>query len=201
MSQLPHGEVVVRPGTPDDQPVLARLPGLSASTRRGLARDLARATDEPDGDTVVLVAATPAGVVIGAALGLLQFDDGHVLDLAVEPTARRSGTGRTLLSALSAELRSRGAQDLTLEVRASNLGALALYRGAGFGVEGRRPRYYPDGEDALLLWQHAPGGTRVGRVYRDRPRDPASDTASDPTSDPTSDPASDTLSDIVTGGG
>ena len=193
MTQLPDGEVVVRPATAADLPALARLPGLSASTRRGLARDLARATDEPDGDTVVLVAATPAGVVIGAALGLLQLDDGHVLDLAVEPTARRSGTGRALLSALAAELRTRGARALTLEVRAGNLGALELYRGAGFAVEGRRPRYYPDGEDALLLWQHAPGGGRDGPADRHRPRDPADD--------PTSDLVTDLVTDIVTGGG
>ena len=165
----------MRPAAPADLPALAALPGLSASTRRGLARDLVRATvepggvtvepggatDEPGGATVVLVAGR-GGEVIGAALGLLQFDDGHVLDLAVAPTARRSGTGRALLSALAAELRTRGARSLTLEVRAGNLGALALYRGAGFVVEGRRLGYYPDGEDALLLWQRAPGDTRDG---------------------------------------
>ncbi|TVP71611.1 MAG: hypothetical protein EA340_04365 [Nitriliruptor sp.] len=51
------------------------------------------------------------------------------------------------------------------------LGALALYRGGGFAVEGRHPGYYPDGEDALLLWQHEPHGARDGGS----PRDPASD--------------------------
>jgi len=174
VTQPPDGEVVLRPATPADLPALTHLPGLSASTRRGLAREVARATQETGGDTVVLVA-TQEGAVIGAALGLLQLDEGHVLDLAVTPTARRSGTGRALLSALSAELRTRGARGLTLEVRSGNLGALALYRGAGFAVEGRRPGYYPDGEDALLLWQHAPGGERDGGADRDRPRDPASD--------------------------
>ncbi len=180
MSQYPDGEVVVRLATPADRQSLAALPGLSASTRRGLARQLARATGEPGGDTVVLVAIR-GGEVIGAALGLLQFDDGHVLDLAVAPTARRSGTGRALLSALTEELRTRGARSITLEVRAGNLGALALYRGAGFAVEGRRPGYYPDGEDALLLWQHEPRGVRDGGSQRDRLRD--------------------RVSDIVTGGG
>lgn len=172
MSQHPDGEVVVRPATPADRPALSGLSGLSASTRRGLARDVARATEETGGDTVVLVAIR-GGEVIGAALGLLQLDDGHVLDLAVAPTARRSGTGRALLSALTEVLRTRGARGITLEVRTGNLGALALYRGAGFAVEGRRPGYYPDGEDALLLWQHEPGGAWDGVPHRDRHRDPA----------------------------
>jgi ribosomal-protein-alanine N-acetyltransferase len=41
---------------------------------------------------------------------------------------------------------------MTLEVRAGNLAAQALYRGFGFEVAGRRPRYYTDdGEDALVM--------------------------------------------------
>jgi ribosomal-protein-alanine N-acetyltransferase len=43
-----------------------------------------------------------------------------------------------------------------LEVRASNQPARALYARAGFVVDGRRPRYYPDGEDAVLMsWRAA----------------------------------------------
>ncbi len=160
--------VVLRAATTADLAALDRLPGLSASTRRGLARQLARATADARGDTVVVVA-TRAGVLLGAALGLLQVDDGHVVDLAVAPTARRSGTGRALLGALTDELRTRGARAITLEVRAGNLPALALYRGEGFEVEGRRPGYYPDGEDALLLWQRGRGGTRDGGTHRDHP--------------------------------
>jgi ribosomal-protein-alanine N-acetyltransferase len=41
---------------------------------------------------------------------------------------------------------------MTLEVRASNEAAQALYRAYGFEVAGRRPRYYTDdGEDALVM--------------------------------------------------
>ncbi|MFO7778826.1 MAG: GNAT family N-acetyltransferase [Nitriliruptoraceae bacterium] len=157
MSAPCHGEVVLRGAEPRDLPALAALPGLSASTRRRLVAEVARANARPAGDTVVLVAVA-GGEVLAAALGLLQADDGHVVDLAVAPSLRRRGIGRRLLSALVTELRTRGARAVTLEVRAGNLGALALYRGAGFVVEGHRPRYYPDGEDALLLWQHDPVG-------------------------------------------
>jgi [ribosomal protein S18]-alanine N-acetyltransferase len=149
------GEVVLRDAEHRDLPALGALPGLSASTRRQLVAEVARASGSPTGDTVVLVASA-AGEILGAALGLLQVDDGHVVDLAVAPRIRRRGVGRQLLRALTAELRIRGARAITLEVRAGNLGALSLYRGAGFVVEGRRPRYYPDGEDALLLWQRTP---------------------------------------------
>jgi [ribosomal protein S18]-alanine N-acetyltransferase len=167
-------EVVVRPATSADLPALDRLQGLSTSTRRGLARELARAEAEPRGDVVVLVAVR-CGESVGAAFGRLQVDDGHVIDLAVAPAARRSGLGRALLRRLAAELRTRGARAITLEVRAGNLPALALYRGEGYVVEGRRPGYYPDGEDALLLWQHEPGvdgDGPAGGVAVDRPAPP-----------------------------
>ncbi|MFP4150133.1 MAG: ribosomal protein S18-alanine N-acetyltransferase, partial [Nitriliruptoraceae bacterium] len=100
----------------------------------------------------------PAPVIVGAALGQVLVDEGHVLDLAVAPAVRGHGLGRRLLTALLDELAARGAVAHTLEVRPSNLAALALYRGSGFVVEGRRRRYYPDGEDALLLWRRGEEG-------------------------------------------
>jgi ribosomal protein S18 acetylase RimI-like enzyme len=115
------GEVVLRDAERRDLPALVVLPGLSASTRRQLVAEVARASESPAGDTIVLVASA-AGEVLGAALGLLQVDDGHVVDLAVAPPIRRRGVGRRLLSALTAELRGRGARAITLEVRAGNLG-------------------------------------------------------------------------------
>lgn len=151
--------VTVRAARPVDAPALSRLEGLSTSTRRALTRDLARANG-PQAEVVVLVAeAGPhhldasSVAVVGAALGQVLVDEGHVLDLAVDPAHRGAGIGRTLLAALLQQLTGRGATAHTLEVRPTNLEALGLYRAAGFAVEGRRPRYYPDGEDALLLWR------------------------------------------------
>jgi ribosomal-protein-alanine N-acetyltransferase len=53
-----------------------------------------------------------------------------------------------------AEAAAKGAQKATLEVRASNKSALALYERLGFHVAARRPGYYtkPE-EDALILWR------------------------------------------------
>jgi ribosomal-protein-alanine N-acetyltransferase len=44
-----------------------------------------------------------------------------------------------------------GVRSVFLEVRPSNREALGLYRSRGFQVVGRRPEYYDDGEDALLM--------------------------------------------------
>ncbi len=98
------------------------------------------------------VAESPWGVV-GFA-GLMEVDrEGHIMNLAVRPDARRSGLGSALLSTLLAEAGRRGIERLTLEVRPTNPAALALYAEAGFYEDGRRHGYYSDtGEDALVMW-------------------------------------------------
>lgn len=94
--------------------------------------------------------------VVGVAIGLLLLDEGHVCDVAVAPERRRQGIAVRLLADLEDHLAARGATATTLEVRPSNRAARALYARLGYREEGRRPRYYPDGEDALLLWRRTP---------------------------------------------
>lgn len=60
-----------------------------------------------------------------------------ILTLAVAPAARRMGVGRTLLRAAYAWCRRVGVLKISLNVRASNEAAVALYRGEGFELEGR----------------------------------------------------------------
>jgi tRNA threonylcarbamoyl adenosine modification protein TsaD/ribosomal-protein-alanine acetyltransferase len=99
-----------------------------------------------------LVAESPWGIM-GYA-GLMEVDhEGHIMNLAVRPNARRCGLGGALLSALLTEARLRGIERLTLEVRPGNAAALILYADSGFRPEGRRHGYYGDsGEDALVMW-------------------------------------------------
>ena len=82
------------------------------------------------------------------------FDELHINTLAVAPADRRQGFATTLLRQVMAEAAAKGAQKATLEVRASNKSALALYERLGFHVEAKRPGYYtkPE-EDALILWR------------------------------------------------
>jgi ribosomal-protein-alanine N-acetyltransferase len=87
----------------------------------------------------------------GAILGWISGDVAEIDMLAVHPSARRSGLGRRLLDAWEADVRTRGAAKVWLDVRPSNEAALRLYQRAGYRSTGRRPGYYHDGEDALLL--------------------------------------------------
>jgi N6-L-threonylcarbamoyladenine synthase len=103
-------------------------------------------------DRLWLVAEDIDGV---AGFGGVMVVDGaaHLMDLAVRSEKRRGGLARELLIALAAGSVRLGAARMTLEVAASNAGAIALYESLGFDVAGRRVGYYPErGDDALLMW-------------------------------------------------
>ena len=91
--------------------------------------------------------------VVGYAGLMLVGSEGHVTTVAVDPELRRRRIATRLLVALARSARVRGADSLTLEVRASNRGAQDLYRRFGFEPVGLRPGYYADdGEDAVVMW-------------------------------------------------
>ena len=79
-------------------------------------------------------------------------EESDMMNVAVHPDFRRRGIGEALVKALETELRARGSRCLTLEVRASNAPAIALYEKLGFSQVGLRKNYYRDPkEDALIL--------------------------------------------------
>ena len=90
--------------------------------------------------------------IVGFAGVWLMVDEAHITTFGVHPDRRRQGVGRQLLLNLCELAVTIGARRLTLEVRASNEAAQALYRSFGFELAGRRPHYYTDdGEDALVM--------------------------------------------------
>lgn len=98
------------------------------------------------------VVARAGDTVVGFAGVWLMVDDAHITTFGVHPEWRRQGIGRQLLLNLAELSGTIGARRMTLEVRVSNVAAQALYRGFGFEIAGRRPRYYTDdGEDALIM--------------------------------------------------
>jgi len=149
-----RGTVRLRPAWSADADAIRALAGLTPATGRLLDRELT--TDTHCG----IVAVGMDGEVVGYAAGLAQLDEAQLLDVVVSPERRGQGIGTQLVSALLAAVAARGAQAVTLEVADDNAPALRLYRRAGFVVEGRRPGYYPDGRDALLLWRRPRRQTR-----------------------------------------
>lgn len=76
---------------------------------------------------------------------------GHVKDIAVRPDRRGEGLGASLLERALSILAGEGTSRVKLEVRADNDEAIRLYRGFGFSHHHTVPRYYDDGEDALVM--------------------------------------------------
>jgi [ribosomal protein S18]-alanine N-acetyltransferase len=107
----------------------------------------------PEGRSYLV--AKVGGQVVGFAGMLFIGTDGHVTTISVDPLWRRRGMATRLLVELCREALDHGATALTLEVRATNTGAQALYRAFGFAPAGVRRNYYKEiGEDALVMWAH-----------------------------------------------
>ncbi len=78
---------------------------------------------------------------------------GEITNVCVDPGYRRSGVGRKMLTQLLERAKGLGAGDCTLEVRAGNTAACALYESLGFVCEGVRPGFYSEpAEDARIYW-------------------------------------------------
>lgn len=85
--------------------------------------------------------------------GCISFngDDVDIDDIAVTENFRHRGIGAKILKDLIAESKSRKARKMFLEVRVSNSPAQILYLTHGFEGVYARVRYYPDGEDAIVM--------------------------------------------------
>lgn len=95
------------------------------------------------------------GKIIGFSVTLYAPDIAHLLVLAVKPEEQRAGVGSALIRHCEKEARSRQLPALMLEVRPSNLQAIAFYQREGFEQIAVRKDYYPASggtrEDALIM--------------------------------------------------
>jgi [ribosomal protein S18]-alanine N-acetyltransferase len=85
---------------------------------------------------------------------------GDTVDLhriAVRADHRRRGVGTALLETALASVREEGAQRVLLEVGAENHGAIAFYEAEECTEIDRRPRYYRDGADAVVMRRRLDG--------------------------------------------
>ena len=133
-----------------------------AQTLAGFARDLiepglgwtykpqrlAELIDDPDVCTLV---ARERGNPIG--FGCMRFGDSraHLMLLAVQPLHQRRGVGRSLLEWMIESARVAGIATVHVELRMSNLPALAFYRSLGFAETLRVEGYYKGRETARRM--------------------------------------------------
>lgn len=94
------------------------------------------------------------GGIRAYAILMPGVDEAELLTIGVAKTGQRKGLGRALLAQMLGMARAKNMRRAFLEVRASNVAAIALYRSAGFSQIGERRAYYrnEDGnEDALVM--------------------------------------------------
>lgn len=97
------------------------------------------------------VVRAPDGALAGYVFCAFAGGEIHVNKIAVDPAWRNRGVARLLMQEvfdLSARI---SAEEIYLEVRPSNVPARNFYVSLGFREVGRRPQYYADGEDALVM--------------------------------------------------
>ncbi|MCD1125237.1 ribosomal protein S18-alanine N-acetyltransferase [Jinshanibacter sp. LJY008] len=134
---------------PDDLPVVWQIEQASHAfpwTEKTLHSN--------QGDRYLNLTLRVDNIIAAFAITQVVFDEATLFNIAVHPDFQRRGLGRELLQYLIDELIQRDVMTLWLEVRASNLAAIELYREFDFNEVTVRKGYYPavDGrEDAVIM--------------------------------------------------
>lgn len=92
--------------------------------------------------------------IIGYALMMMVLDEAHLLNLSIAKAYQKQGLGRYLLEHMIKIAQKQKAANMFLEVRVSNISAIALYENIGFNEMAIRRGYYPvpnGREDAVLM--------------------------------------------------
>ena len=109
--------------------------------------------------------ARKGGRIVGYVFAMWFFDEMHINKIAVDESERRQGIALALMSDCLHFARVNRIKTISLEVRKSNEGAIDFYRVLDFEVSYTRPRYYPDGEAAVVMVRTLlpAGGEKVPR--------------------------------------
>lgn len=144
----------IRSAVPNDLPDIVRIERETFS-KPWSARSFRELLDVPS--AMVLVLTHGESPALGYAVAYVAADVGELANLAIAHEVRGKGFGRVLLAAVLRLSRARGATSLFLDVRASNVAALALYSSADFVEVGRRKDYYTHPvEDAIVMRRSHP---------------------------------------------
>lgn len=147
LAKSSHG-AHIRRGRPADLDALWKLENRVFATDRMSRRSLRRFLASP---SAVALVARVDGAVIGVAVVLFRANSrvARLYSLAVAPKYTGRGIASALLAAAERIARSRKCQSLRLEVHERNLGAIKVYRRAGYREFGRYRHYYEDRGHAL----------------------------------------------------
>jgi [ribosomal protein S18]-alanine N-acetyltransferase len=99
----------------------------------------------------LFLTALKGNLLVGYVVAAANEDRGHIISLAVRPDCRRQRIGTDLLASLMERLKSLEVMTVSLEVRADNLAAIALYEKLGFVRSGNVRHYYEDGCAAIMF--------------------------------------------------
>ena len=143
---------------------MEHVPQVAALERACFSRPWSEAMLENElwnDSAVVIVVEGEDGTVLGYAGLQTVLDEGYINNVAVAEAYRRQGVADELIAAFVRFGQAKLAF-LTLEVRASNAPAIALYAKHGFAEAGRRKNYYDDPkEDAILMTRNFAHGTET----------------------------------------
>lgn len=143
-------DLEIRTARASDIDALARLEAETFALDRLSRRSMASLVRSPSAAALV---AMRDSRLAGYALLLTRRGarKARLYSIAVAREAAGRGVGGALLQAVEREARRRGADRLSLEVRADNAGAIRLYERSGYERTGERQDYYEDGMKALLF--------------------------------------------------
>ena len=136
----------VRRAEADDVAAVTALAATRPYAAKWPERELRHELDRLDS---IFLVGEEDGKVLGYALARVVERDCRLLDLAAAFDG--GGWGRALMAALALTAKARGCVKISFEASASNERALAFYAKAGARVVGRRPKFYYDGSDAVLM--------------------------------------------------
>ena len=148
----PHGFTPAPAGVTIGAARLRELPAIAGVQRRAFPPRLAYTL----GTLAVLWAlpwvrllvARREEEIVGCVIGDRVIDGGRVINLAVDPAARRQGIGALLMQAAEQALPG---GDMTLMVQAENAPARALYRHLGYRDESESAHYYGPGRAGVRM--------------------------------------------------
>jgi len=89
--------------------------------------------------------------ILGYIIATREWDELHILNLAVRKQYRKMGIGHSFLHLIIKEAKKSEVKNIYLEVRISNDTAISLYKSFGFTISKVIPGYYYDKEDAVVM--------------------------------------------------